>query len=62
MISFKEVSLETPKREVLINVTDEVSKLIRESTIKEILVVILNFFRIFKSIILLLGDYNGIWV
>jgi len=35
MILFEEFRVKTPKREVLINITSEVSKIVRESAIKE---------------------------
>ncbi len=35
MILFEEISLKTPKREVLINITSEVSKIVRDSGAKE---------------------------
>ena len=35
MILFEEISLKTPKREVLVNITSEVSKIVRDSGAKE---------------------------
>jgi len=35
MITFKEFRLKTAKREVLVNITSEVSKIVRESGVKE---------------------------
>jgi secondary thiamine-phosphate synthase enzyme len=35
MIIFQELSIKTPKREILINVSDKISRIVRESGIKE---------------------------